>query len=251
MSNDKTIALVTGASSGLGREYCRQLAARCDVILAVARRRQQLEALADELEGVELHPVEADLGSIDGVAHCMEMLRQKGPVDILVNNAGYSPYGYFAGTPIEEQRGMIALHCDASITLCRAAIPFMRERGGGTIINVSSLGSFLPTAGLAVYGGTKTFLNYFSQCLQAELSRDGIEVQALCPGMVHTEIHDPMREQGFDPASFPDEMWMEPTEVVAASLAALGSGQLFVIPGAGNRELARSGVQALLDALPQ
>ena len=251
MTDSKTIAMVTGASSGLGLEYCRQLAERCDVILAVARREERLEELSGELSGVELHPVVADLATVEGVAHCMEMLRQKGPVDILVNHAGYSPYGYFSTAPIEQQRGMLSLHCDATITLCRAAIPFMRERGGGSIVNVSSLGSFLPGAGLAVYGATKAFINYFSQSLQAEVQRDRIEVQVLCPGLVRTEIHDAMRGQGFDPASFPEEMWMDSAEVVAASLAVLGSGQQLVIPGAGNRDLARSGAQALLDALPE
>ena len=145
---------------------------------------------------------------------------------------------------------MLDLHCDATITLCRAAIPFMGEHDGGTIINVSSLGSFLPGPGLAVYGATKSFVNYFSNALQAEVKPEGIEVQVLCPGLVRTEIHDAMQGQGFDPASFPDEMWMDSTDVVAASLAALGSGQLFVIPGEGNVAMARSGAQALLDALP-
>jgi short-subunit dehydrogenase len=250
MTQVKTIALVTGASSGLGREFCRQLADRCDTIIAVARRAERLAELTNELEGrVEVHPVTADLGSVEGVAHALEMLRQKGPVSILVNNAGFSPYGEFAAQPVEMQRGMLALHCDASMTLCRAAIPFMQELGGGCIINVSSLGSLMPGPGLSVYGATKAFLNYLSACLQSELSRDGIEVQALCPGLVRTEIHEPMKAQGFDPDRFPDEMWMNPEEVVSVSLAALGSGQLYVIPGQGNRRLAQAGAQSLLDSL--
>ncbi|KZX59549.1 hypothetical protein A3709_14785 [Halioglobus sp. HI00S01] len=250
MPDSKTIALVTGASSGLGIEFCRQLASRCDVIIAVARRLDRLEALAEELAAeCEVHAVAADLATVEGVAHTMEMLRQKGPVDILVNNAGYSPYGHFADSAIEEQRGMLALHCDATITLCRAAIGFMVEAGGGAIINVSSLGSFVPGPGLTVYGATKAFLNYFSQSLAAEVADQGIEVQALCPGLVRTEIHDSMTEQGFDGSRFPDEMWAESEEVVAASLAALGSGQLFVIPGTGNGDIARMGAQAMLTSV--
>lgn len=252
MSDPKTIALVTGASSGLGQAFCRQLAARCDVIIAVARRLDRLHTLVDELASqAEVHPVQADLSTVEGVAHTMEMLRQKGPVDILVNNAGYSPYGHFADTSIEQQRGMLNLHCDATITLCRAAIPFMQERGGGSIINVSSLGSFLPGPGLAVYGATKAFLNYFSQSLQAEVAAAGIEVQALCPGLVRTEIHDAMAPQGFDKTAFPEEMWMQPADVVSASLAALGSGKLFVIPGESNRSYAAMGAQRLQDSLGQ
>ncbi len=250
MSDTKIIALVTGASSGLGQEFCRQLASRCDVIIAVARRLDRLQTLVEELAPqTEIHPVQADLSTVEGVAHTMEMLRQKGPVDILVNNAGYSPYGHFADTSIEEQRGMVSLHCDATITLCRAAIPFMRERGGGSIINVSSLGSFLPGPGLTVYGATKAFLNYFSQSLQAEVAEAGIEVQALCPGLVRTEIHDSMVPQGFDKTAFAEEMWMQSAEVVTASLSALGSGELFVIPGEGNRRYAQLGAQRLQESL--
>lgn len=250
MTQNKTIALVTGASSGLGREFCRQLASHCDVIIAVARRAERLAELADELAGAaEVHAVVADLATVEGVARTLDTMRQKGPVNILVNNAGFSPYGRFADVSIELQRGMLELHCDASISLCRAAIPFMRDAGGGFIVNVSSLGAFLPGPGLSVYGATKAFLNYFTQCLHAELAATGIEVQALCPGLVRTEIHEPMKAQGFDPDAFPEDMWMAPAEVVTASLESRGSGQLFVIPGQGNRRLARAGLQSLLEGL--
>ena len=149
----KVTALVTGATAGLGLEFCRQLADRCDVIIAVGRRVDRLEQLADALaESVEVHGIAADLATVEGVAAVMEALRQKGPVDYLVNNAGFSTYGYFSTLGIEDQRQMLSVHVDASITLCRAAVAFMRERGGGSIINVSSLGSFLPGKGSAVYG---------------------------------------------------------------------------------------------------
>jgi len=194
MAEDKaehrTTALVTGASAGLGAEFCRQLAQRCDVIIGVARRGDRLGALAGELgEGVHFHAVEADLNTVEGVARTMETLRQKGPVNYLVNNAGFSTFGDFTDQQIDSQRDMVSLHIDATVTLCRAAIPFMRELGGGYIINVSSLGAFMPGRGLAVYGATKAFLNYFSASLQQELSGTGIEVQALCPGYTRTEFH--------------------------------------------------------------
>lgn len=250
MSDHKTTALVTGASSGLGEEFCRQLAERCPVIIAVARRGERLRALRAELaDTAEVHVVEADLLTVEGVAHTMEMLRQKGPVDILVNNAGFSPYGDFIDSPVDGQRDMLTLHCDTAITLTRAAVPFMRELGGGSIINVSSLGSFVPGRKLAVYGGSKAFLNYFSLSLQEELAGTGIKVQALCPGLVRTEIHEPMKDQGFSPDTFPDEMWMDVSEVVAASLQALSGEQVLVVPGKDNLAIARMGAQAMLDAL--
>ncbi|MFT4517844.1 MAG: short-subunit dehydrogenase [Halioglobus sp.] len=249
-SNRKVIALVTGASSGLGAEFCRQLADRCDVIIAVARREERLTDIAKELEGtVEVHCLAADLGTVEGVAKTMETLRQKGPVDYLVNNAGFSTFGFFPDLPIEGQREMVDVHIDASITLSRAAVPFMKELGGGTIINVSSLATFVPGKGLAVYGATKAFLNYFSIALQAELAGTDIEVQALCPGYTHSEFHAEMVEGGFSKDRIPAEMWMTPDEVVSTSLAALGGGKVLVVPGEGNQAMARMGLEQQLAQL--
>jgi short-subunit dehydrogenase len=250
MSGHKVIALVTGASAGIGAEFCRQLAARCDVIVAVARRGNRLAALADELgERVELRCLQADLGSIAGVAATMEAIRQQGPVRYLVNNAGFGTFGDFETLSVDSQRAMVNLHIDATVTLCRAAIPFMREAGGGAIINVSSLGSFVQGRGMAVYGASKAFLNYYSEALQAELVGTAIEVQALCPGFTHTEFHDSMAEQGFDRERIPEQMWMAAEDVVAASLAALGSGKVVVVPGADNQGIARLGLQQQLERL--
>jgi short-subunit dehydrogenase len=250
MANMKTIAMVTGASAGLGAEFCRQLATHCDVIIAVARRKERLQHLAADLAGAaEVRCVEADLGTIEGVARTMEAIRQQGPVSYLVNNAGFGATGRFDQLPIEGQRAMVNLHIDATMTLCRAAIPFMRERGQGRIINVSSVGSFVSGKDMAVYGATKAFLNYFSQALQIELKGTGVTVQALCPGFTHTEFHDPMVAAGFDRARIPENMWMTADAVVAASLAALDSGQVIVVPGEGNLGIARGGLQQQLDAL--
>ncbi len=251
MSGNKVTALVTGASSGLGAEFCRQLAARCDVIIAVARREERLLALAAELAGnAEVQCLVADLESIEGVARTLEAIRQRGPVNYLVNNAGFGALGRFDALPIDCQRSMVSLHIDATITLCRAAIPFMREQGGGTIINVSSLGAFVSGENMAVYGASKAFLNYYSQSLQAELADSGIEVQALCPGFTHTEFHDSMSgEKRFDRSRIPDHMWLTSEAVVAASLDALGAGRVLVVPGDSNRSIARSGLQGQLDSL--
>jgi short-subunit dehydrogenase len=251
MSEEKTVALVTGASAGLGSEFCRQLASRCDAIIAVARRGERLHSLADELAGaVEVYCLEADLVTVEGVASALEAIRQKGPVRYLVNNAGFGTTGDFAEASIDSQRAMVNLHINASMALCRAAIPFMRERGGGAIINVSSLGSLVVSKGIAVYGGTKAFLNYYSESLHAELAGTGIEVQALCPGFTRTGFHDALGED-FDRERIPEQLWMTAEAVVAESLAALGSGRVLVVPGEDNREIARAGLQRQLDALQQ
>ena len=239
MSEHKKVALVTGASAGLGAEFCRQLASRCDVIIAIARSVERLQALAAELENVvEMHCIGADLTTIEGQTRAMEALRQQGPVDYLVNNAGFSTFAPFAESSIDSQRAMLDLHIDATITLCRAAIPFMQE-----------LGALLPGKRLSVYGASKAFLNHFSEALQLELAGSGIEVQALCPGFTRTEFHDALSDHGFARERIPAELWMESSEVVEQSLAALGSGRVLVVPGAHNLAIARTALEKSLAQL--
>ncbi len=250
MSDNRPTALVTGASAGLGEEYCRQLAERCDTIIAVARREDRLRALQAELAGTtRLVPVVADLATVEGVTRTVEALRQQGPADILINNAGFSTFGDFGRSVLEDELRVVRLQIDATLELVRAAVPFMRERGGGEIINVASVGAFLNMKQTAVYGGCKAFLVSFSRALQAELASDNIRVQCLCPGLTRTEIHDTAYFEGFDKARMPAELWMDAAPVVAASLAALGQGEVVVLPGSVNGQLAREGLQQLLQSL--
>ncbi|MBT4522736.1 MAG: SDR family oxidoreductase [Halieaceae bacterium] len=249
MSDHKITAMVTGASAGLGAQYCRQLAERCEVIIAVARRGERLAELARELHGqVEVHAVVADLTTIEGVARAMEALRQQGPVDYLVNNAGFSTAGEFADQVIDSQYDMVSLHINATLALCRTAIPFMAELGGGYIINVASIAAFLPGGGMAVYGASKAFLNHFSTALQAEVAASGIKVQSLCPGHTRTEFHDTAALSGFDKSTVPNELWMEADAVVTASLQALATEQVVVV-GERSRPVCRKGLQQQLDAM--
>jgi len=242
---DKIIALITGASSGLGEQFCRALAGRCDRIIAVARRGDRLESLAAELaDEVEVIPLIADLATLEGVARAMEALRQQGPVSILINNAGFSTFGPFAVSNIDLEQKMMRVHMDASVSLCRAALPYMREQQHGYVINVASVGAFLPLKSSAVYGASKAFLSSFSSSLQQEEEGNGIRIQCLCPGLTRTEIHDNEAFAGFDKSLMPDELWMESPAVVEASLAALDSGQVLVVPGAINQQMVRDSLRA-------
>ncbi len=247
MSEIKKTALVTGASAGIGAEFCRQLAQTCEVIIAVGRRQDKLDALAAELAGqAEVHTVSADLETRLGITAVIECLRQKGPVDYLINNAGYSTMGNFAEIELEPQQGMVDLHITASLALARAAIPFMKERGGGAIINVSSLASFSEIAGVAIYCASKAFLNSFSESLQLELASDNIRVQSLCPGYTWSEFHDRDAMSAFDREWVPEDHWQTAEQVVAESLAALGGDKVIVVTGERNRSVARGAMEQQL-----
>lgn len=232
MNRTQTVALVTGAASALGREYCRQLAGFCDRLIAVAGCSEPLQALAGELAArVVLVPVVADLSTVEGVTRVVEALRQQGPVDYLVNNnAEGAARGDFGRGALDLSLRVVRLHIDATLELTRAALPFMRARGGGQIINVASVAAWLECRDTAVYGASMAFLVQFSQSLQEEVAADHIRVQCLCPEFVHSEIP-------------------QPVAVVAASLAALAGDVVIVVPGAVNRQLRRERLQRQLQSI--
>lgn len=235
------IALVTGASSGLGVEYCRQLATHCKKIILVARSEAPMIALAKEIEamGAEAEVVVADLNTGLGIARVIETVRQKGPITILVNNAGFTTVGNFADKQVEGQQEMVSLHINATLSLCRAVIPFMREVGHGKIINLSSTASFVALEGASVYSATKAFLNMFSEGLQKELKHDNIKVQAFCPGYTRTGFHATTEFDGFDTSIIPEEKWANASDTVAASINALDTEATIVVHGEQNFELAQ------------
>ena len=231
-------ALVTGASAGLGAEYARQLAARGADLVLTARREDRLAALADDLRegGRKVQIVPADLAKPDAPAAIIDAAG--GPVDILVNNAGFGLPGTYAATTWDQQRDFIQLMVTACAELAHRALPGMRERGWGRIVNVASLAGIVPgSAGHTLYGASKAFMISFSQSLAAEGRDAGVRAQACCPGFTYTEFHDVngTREQAKDT---PDWMWMEADDVVARSLAALEDGPVVFVPGRANRSIA-------------
>ena len=159
--------------------------------------------------------------------------------------------GPFHESELEAQQRQVELHITATLALTHAALPAMIERGRGTIINLSSTAAFSGKANAMVYCGSKSFLNLFSRGLQAEVAEHGITVQSLCPGFTYSEFHD--REgvvsAGFRREQVPDELWMEASDVVAESLAALGSDQVTVLTGEHNRAAAVEDLQAQISEL--
>jgi len=236
MSTPKPVALVTGASSGIGAQFARSLAARGDDLVVVARDAARLDALAEQLErehGVDVEVLSADLTSKKGRAVVEARLESAEPaVDLLVNNAGMGTYGRFAELSREGEEREIRLNVLALVQLSHAALAGMIERGRGGIINVSSLAGHQPTPLNATYGGTKAFVTSFSQALHEELRGTGVKVMVLCPGFTRTEFQE---RAGFESRSVPSFMWQTPEAVVAATLRAYDQGRAMCIPGALNQ----------------
>ncbi len=237
----RPLALVTGASAGLGAEFARAYARRgCDLILT-ARRADRLEALAAELRagGAAATVLPCDLSRPGAVAALFGEIQARGlHVDVLVNNAGYGVPGSYAGRPWQVHADFQQVMVEAVAELCHRVIPGMQTRHGGAIVNVASLAGHMPgSAGHTLYGPAKAWMIRFSACLHAELAPHGITVCALCPGFTYTEFHDVngMRPQV---SRLPRVLWMTAADVVEQGLAAVERGLPMYIPGRLNRLIA-------------
>lgn len=233
MPKTRPLALVTGASSGIGAEFCRELARRgCDLVL-VARRADRLNQLAAELAGVygvRAEALAADLTKDDELAVVERRVSEEENLEYLVNDAGFGTRGKFFETDRDSQDRMHRLHVLATLRLTHAALPGMIERGCGNIVNVSSVAAFWETPGNVSYSATKAWMNSFTEGLALELKAEGspVKVQALCPGFTYTEFHDVM---GVDRGLIPGPLWMPAEAVVGASLRGLERGRTIVVPG--------------------
>ncbi|MBW7885870.1 MAG: SDR family oxidoreductase [Caldilineaceae bacterium] len=230
------VALITGASSGIGAEFARQLAAYGYDLVLVARRAEGLQILAGELEsafGVQVEFLPADLATDGGVSVVEARVRSLDRLEVLVNAAGFGLVGRLMHADPEKQQRMVYLHVMATMRLTQAALPGMVARQRGAIVNVSSVAAFLRRGrGSVNYIATKAYINVFSQVLQAELRGTGVQVQALCPGFTRTGFHETAEYARFRREQYPAFMWQTAEEVVRGSLAAVGNGQVIVVPGA-------------------
>jgi short-subunit dehydrogenase len=183
-------ALVTGASSGLGEEFARQLAAQGYNLVIVARRGSRLQSLATALYAtrvVNVEVLQADLTAGEGVALVEERLR-RGDIDLLVNNAGVGTVGEFARLPARRELEQVDLNVRAVVALTHAALGPMIARGGGGVINVASMAAYEPVPYNATYAATKAFVLHFSEAIHEEVRAQGVIVTCLCPGPVRTEF---------------------------------------------------------------
>jgi short-subunit dehydrogenase len=220
-------ALVTGASSGIGEQFARQLAARGRDLVLVARRADRLEALASDLP-TQAHVIACDLAT-DAASLAGRVEELGVEVDLLVNNAGFGTSGPFVENDPAREAEEVRLNCEAVVTLCHAFLPAMVERRRGGVINVASTAGMQPIPYESVYAATKAFAVSFTDALHTELRGSGVRVMSVNPGPVPTEWQQVAGYAENRSAPAPGEISAE--QVVRESLEAWDGGKRFVIPG--------------------
>jgi uncharacterized protein len=229
----RTVAAITGASSGIGSIFARKLAPEHDLLL-IARRKDRLDELATDLtrqHNCQVEVLPADLATDDGQIAAADRIACEDRLVLLVNNAGFGSRGRFWESPLEVQEAMHRLHVLATVRLTHAALRNMVPKNRGGIINVASVSAFVRNPGSVSYAATKSWMAVFTEGLFLELQEIGsnVVVQALCPGFTYSEFHDAMGVSRKALAG--SSLWMRPEYVVDQSLEGLGRRKLFVIPG--------------------
>jgi uncharacterized protein len=230
------LALVTGASSGIGRAIAEQLAAAGSDLVVVARRRDRLEELACALRtkhGVKVDVLVADVADPAQLATVEDRLRAG--VDLLVNNAGAGGQAPFVEIPVEHHEQRIRLNVVAPVRLAHAALESMIPRRSGGILNVSSIAGLQPMPYVTTYAATKAYLSSFSNALHEEVRHHGVAVTNLLPGFTRTEFHS---AASINRSFVPGLVWMKSDNVARAGLKAVAAGRAQCVPGLGYRVLA-------------
>jgi short-subunit dehydrogenase len=232
----RPIAMVTGASAGIGRAFAEALAGRGYDLVVVARDTARLDALGKELDaahGTTVEVVTADLSAGAGIAQVeARLVDDVRPIELLVNNAGFGTMGRFHELPIHREVSEIGLNVVAVARLTHAALPGMVARGRGGVINVASIAAYQPTPLNATYGATKAFVSSLSQAVHEELKGTGVNCMVLCPGFTRTEFQ---ARAGIDSSEVPDFLWQDPSTVVESALGSFAKGKAVCVPGGLNR----------------
>ena len=200
----------------------------------VGRRKERLDAVAQEVRqqyGVDVDVQIADLSDEKQLERLEKLIEERGPFDYLVNNAGFGTTGRFASVERAKQLAMLRVHAEATVRLTHAALPAMIKAGRGAVINVSSVAGFIRSPGSTLYCATKAFLNSFSESLALEVRRQGVRVQALCPGFTVTDFHERDDFADWRRDSVPRWMWMTASDVVDISLKSLPRGDAVCVAG--------------------
>ncbi len=237
-------ALVTGASSGIGEVMVGLLAEAGVPTVLVARRADRLQALADDLDGIEV--LVADLVTPEGQAAVVDRITDPdAPIDLVVNNAGFGSNGRFHEIDPDRLADEVELNVAALTRLSSAALGVMVPRGRGYLLNVSSVASFQPAPELAVYAATKAYVTSLSESLHEELRGSGVHVTALCPGLTRTEFQSVSNTEQYADR-FPGFTWTSPDEVARAGLDAVAAGRAISVPG-----VLYKGLVSMADLVPR
>ena len=230
-------ALVTGASSGIGREIARRLAAEGSDLVLVARDRERLDLLAKELtaahDGATVEVLAADLADAARLAAVEARVADaERPLDLVVNNAGFGTYGTFAELDVDTEQREIAVNVTALVRLTHAALRSMLPRHRGAVLNVSSVAGLQATPGNATYGASKAFVASFGESVAGELAGTGVSLTTVLPGFTRTEFD---QRAGIGGRKIPDAAWMSPEAVAEQALAATRAGRPWLVPGLRNK----------------
>jgi len=235
---ERKTALVTGASSGIGVEFARQLAAQGYDLCIVARRADRLQELKERIESsseATVHVMQTDLSSPEAIQSLATRLRDQGlNIDCLVNNAGFGRQFYLQELSAAEWEKMIQVNCSALVALTRELLPGMIERKRGEILNVASVASFQAVATMTVYAASKAFVLSFSEGLRHEVKQHGINVSCLCPGATYSEFAQVAQTKHREAPSF---AWMTPERVAQIGIRGMQKNRPVVVPGLLNKAL--------------
>jgi len=222
-------ALVTGATSGIGHAFCRELAERGNDLVIVARHRARLENVSDELRArysINVEILAADLSKRTQLQRVADRLADNHrPISLLVNNAGFTTSKALLKGDVADEEVMLDVLCRAVLVLSHAAALSMKVRGQGHIINVSSVAGFVPTS---TYGAAKAWCTAFTQTLAKDLAGSGVSATALCPGFTHTEFHE---RADLDVSRLPKSLWLEADSLVRDCLDDVKAGKVVSVPG--------------------
>jgi hypothetical protein len=230
--SSRPVAVVTGASAGIGRAFTHALADRGHDLVLVARDTARLDALAKELRdayGADAEVLGADLSDPAELATVEARVADpERPIELLVNNAGFGTVGKFVSLPLEREQQEIQLNVVALVRLTHAALLGLVVRGHGGVINVSSIAGYQPNPGNATYGATKAYVSSFTQAVHEELKGTGVKCMVLAPGFTRTEFQE---RAGFDSGEVPDFLWQDAPTVVEHALRAYDKGRAVCVPG--------------------
>jgi uncharacterized protein len=234
--------LVTGASSGIGEAIVKQLAKDRNDLIIIARREEKLNELKTELEklySINVEYIVADLTIEDDLKNVFNRIEQD-DIDVLINNAGFGSSGPFVELDIDNELNEIDLNIKALVQLTHSAANSMAKNKSGTIVNISSIASYQPMVGNAVYGATKSFVTSFTHAISEELNSAGINVLLVCPGLTVSDFHKRSSwiEAGKDDSAYPKMLWKDSDEVAKMVVKSIKNHRSVLIPGILNKVIA-------------